>query len=238
MPSSPSPKAPSRHDWIELVAVFSRSGERWADRLLRSGGGELLAVADRALRHFFAGRSEEGWSLLVETEPRWIELGRQAPDLGHAVLRWRWSVVAYGHYQNGDLERADEALLCSHREIVFAIEASPCLLPLAHQCHELRIQRARVARAGKRWLEVSRHLRFVRAMLENVEPLCSLEDGTEISYRTLQRRYRTLRRGTEPPEPLASLLDPSRRIRLLTPEATAVYALPGWIVQSGRRDSV
>lgn len=218
--------AGSRHDWMELVAIFSDEGKRWTDRLVRSGGAELLEAADRALKRFTAGHAEEGWSLLLETEKRWTEFLETSPSLGHALIRWRWSVVAYGHYRAGELEKAKEGLLRSHRAIVSAIEHAPCLLPLAHQCHELRIQRARVSRAAGRWPEVRGHLRRVEEMLRDSAPLCRLGNGTPVYYRTLRSGFP----GSDPPEPLASLLDPRRRVRLLAREAAAVYALPGWII--------
>jgi hypothetical protein len=102
------------------------------------------------------------------------------PSIRHLVERYRVSTRAYLHYLNGDLESAKADLFTAHEEVRAMIGLDGFLLPLAIQCADFVIQRARVARREKQWKEAAQLVQTIREVFSDLRPFCVLDSGREI----------------------------------------------------------
>lgn len=189
-------------DVNELVALteadygfLKHCGEearRWLAELRDPATLEVMnrtATALAALKRF---EVRAGCELLAAVEGEIRERSGGFPSINHLLERYRVSARAYWHYLNGDLERAKADLQAAHDEVRTLIGLDGFLLPMAIQCADFVIQRARVARREKRWREAAQHIRTVHGIFSSRTPLCVLDSGREIRLSDLRDFFAAL----------------------------------------------
>jgi len=208
-------------------------GRLWLEEYQRAGGTELKDWTEQALELLRRRRHDEALLLLARADQRVSSL--EEGPLNATVLlmrRWYYAARAYQHYCAEEFTRATEDLELAQEAVRAAIDAQECLLPLAMHSYEFRLQHARIARTRRRWPEMWRHLAIARAMLEDDEPLCRLDDGTAVDYARLGRFYGPLGAYEwENRKSLLAILETKYRLRLHELHLHWVYAPAGFIIQ-------
>lgn len=230
--SEPSTPATKRLPWTHFITLGSEAGRHWIEDYRQAGGIELTLWTEEALELLRHRRFAEGLSLLERAGERAATIeGGPTNAIAPLMRRWHQAALAYYHYCVDDFDRAIESLEQADAAVRRAIEAEPCLVPLAPHCHEFRIQHARIARGRRRWPEMWRHLETARAMLEQRQPLCVLSDGTAIDYSTLARFYGPVSgyQGTDR-KSLLALLETKYRLRYFEKHLHHVYTPAGFII--------
>lgn len=223
------------HEWPRFVARSGPEGRRWVEESWRPERLRLLLGTERALKRLRRGQIREGKDLLDRVADRIDQSERLAEAPASVLLvmkRFYWSTLAYHAYCMEDLDRAGQALDQAHQSIVSALEIAPFLLPLAHHCHEFRLQHARVARKRRRWREMAGHLQAVRAMLDgDWLPLCMLGDGRPIHLSDVTDFYRAIP-SLDPAEmqSLRFFFDPAYRRDRIDRFVMSLYVLPGVVI--------
>jgi hypothetical protein len=237
-PASPRPtpvKASVRggQQWHHFVARSGPEGKRWVEEYGIEQRLQLAEMTERALQQLRGQQIRAGKELLEEVESRLERLEGAPSSVLLVMKRFFWATLAYYHYCIDDLDRAEQTLDLAHQAVVSAIEAAPCLLPLALHCHEFRLQHARIARRRRRWSEMREHLQTVRAMLEDRIPLCILSDGRPIYLSALTGSLRSIPSlDLEEIESLRFFLDEEHRRECIGASLMSLYVLPGVVIHS------
>lgn len=225
---------PSRlHDsyiWYRAVEVCGNEGRRWIARYRAARPQEILAGTQRLLVLSRRRDLPAAGRLLAETESRLEGLGAQG-SLLHVLRRFYRGAAAYYYYALGRYPRAEASSQAAADHIRQAIELDRFLLPLAHQCHEILIQQARIARARRRWERMRALLREVEEMLADRCPYCVLADGTEIRLSDLIAFQRSLPGLGEAERSELSTLREAGALRDLGRRyIQQLHALPGFLI--------
>jgi hypothetical protein len=158
---------------------------------------ELVARLLLAIRAFHKYDLDEGRRLLSAVAAEIESEAREFPSITHLLWRQYWTVKAYSHYLDGDLEAAGAALDRAEAALKAVLSLHPFLLPLAFDCIDFLLQRARIARRENRWEDVKRLLDDLEKIYGDRLPFCVLDSGTAIHLSDIRAFFRSLPHGKE-----------------------------------------
>jgi hypothetical protein len=189
-------KKPTADELISLTeqdyAYLRHCGEEACHWLAEFRQPEPLEILNR-IANALAGLKlfdvKAAFELLDAAEGDIRALALRFPSILHLVERYRVSTRAYLHYLNGELERAKLDLLSAHEEVRTMIGLNGFLLPLAIQCADFVIQRARVARREKQWKEAEQHIRTIHEIFSGLRPFCVLDSGQAIGLSEIREFF-------------------------------------------------
>lgn len=164
----------------------------WLAEFREEGTLEILNRTVTALEALKRYDVKTGCELLTTAEGDIQRRATRFSSIGHLLERYRVSARAYLHYLNGDLEGARKDLLQAHDEVRIIIGLNDFLLPMAIQCVDFVIQRARVARRERQWKEAERQIRSVHEIFLGLCPLCVLDSGREIGLPDIRAFFAAL----------------------------------------------
>lgn len=225
------------HTWHALTRATGAEGHQWVTRYEQPPISCLRSDIRRALDLLRRRQISPGRTLLDEVQRAVEPLLEDSPALFHVLQRLHAAAFAYVHYLEGDLESAQATLDRAQEHAEAALSRQPILLPLAEMCPELHFQHMRIARRRRDWDGMGRRASLLRGMMEDRLPLCRLEDGTEVRFRTLRDFVDGLeahRLAELPPvarASFASVLDPQARLRRFELLVGQLYALPGFVIK-------
>jgi hypothetical protein len=223
--------AEAQYSWVHFVAASGAEGQRWAEQYRDEEIQALIRDIDRSLVLLRQGQLEAGRALLDEVSDRRERMPQISMSIRYVLARRSHGLLAYHLYCREDYAAAERELLAAHDAVAQAISHDPFLLPLAGNCPEFRLHRARIARNQRRWAEMQQHIDVVLAMAEDRSPLCQLADGTHVRYSTLVQYYDRLPQMSEDERrDVADQCDPERRYRMFLRDVHSVYILPGFVV--------
>jgi hypothetical protein len=217
---------------MDLVEASGEEGRAWL-RLFRSK--EVAEIADATGRAILLLRERQFEPAVALLEGASVKLGAlrcPRPSIVHLLERELHGVLAYQFYCVDDFERATELLLRADRAIRAAVSHDRFLLPLAHDCPELRMHHARIARNQGRFREMGEHVAIVRGMVAGTRPLCELADGTPVHYAMLAAHCEPLAQyGDRALEAVrgAAFGDVASRQQKLERLLLQMYMLPGFV---------
>lgn len=165
---------------------------RWLAELREERTLEVLNRVSTALAALKQFDVKTGAELLAGVERDIRARTARFPSINHLLERYRVSTLAYLYYLEGDLERAKADLLRAHDEVRTIIGLNGFLLPMAIQCADFVIQRARVARREKQWKEAERHIRTIHDIFSGLRPLCVLDSGRAIGLPDIREFFAAL----------------------------------------------
>ncbi len=229
-PGAPSPgAAPTAleedYPWREMVAAASGEGRAWLASYHESEAVVGQAM-HRALGLLRRGELDESTRLLAQVAAHREEIREVRPAVFHVLGRFYHGEHAYYEYLTGNTAAAEREMDAAADSVRRAIGTHRFLLPLAPLVVDIPLQKARIARRGRRWGEMEAHLHAMYQMEAGARPLCVLDDGTEVDYALLGRYFASL---VLPPERRAAaekMLDATARLRSLRALTTRLYAPP------------
>lgn len=180
-----------RFPWHHFTAASGPAGRSWAALYRAPGALQIRDTARAALLHLRHGEEEAGREALERAAAGVDELDGPA-SLRSIHQRWYYGARAYYHYACGDLGLAGADLDRAEGALRAAIDEDRFLLPAAQEFPDFPHQRTRIARNRRRWKEMLSQIDVERAMMAGTEPLCSLSDGVEVSYPSLEGYLRSL----------------------------------------------
>ena len=165
---------------------------RWLAEFQEPGTLEILNRISLALAGLRLYDLKSGFELLDAAERDVRARAFRFPSIFHLVERYRVSTRAYLRYLNGELDGAKLDLSSAHEEIRTLIGLDGFLLPMAIQCADFVIQRARVARRENQWREAERHIRRIHEIFSGLRPLCVLDSGRAIGVSEIREFFSKL----------------------------------------------
>lgn len=221
----------NRHGLFYYVALTGRAGTDWVSAYRSHQAMDLTRLSEASVQLMRRGRLDEAESKLRRVAEHRQAVADGSPVHGAVLDRFYLGAQAYLVYSRGDLETADVLITRSSSAIERSIQLCPFLFPFAHQCVELRLQRARIARNRQRWNEMSDHADACQGMAEGTAPLCFLADGSRLDYDEMARLYRN-DCGVDPEDPaLQGMLDPDHRRRVLYETLRFIYAFNETVIR-------
>lgn len=211
---------------------------RWLERFETGGLLDLTYRSDDALDALVRGSPAAGQealsridSELRSAERRLASRPSKPPAEGESQLqvvhRWYRYARAFDAYLRGDFPVAHEELDGVREAVAAAISRYGFLEPLAMVAVDMELLRARIARDARRWDEMAQRIRTARRKMSAEEPLLTLPNGDDLSFRRLESEFPRGRRSG-----LAELFDAESRIRIFDRYAASLYALPGFLIES------
>ena len=181
-------------DLGELISLTARDygflthcgedGRRWLAELQEQETLDILNDLTIALAAMRRHELKESFELLAAIEQAIRARAARRPDglpsVTRLLGRYRVSVLAYCNYLDGDLELAKAHLVKAHEEVKVIIGMNEFLIPMAIQCTDFLVQRARVARRESQWKEAEGYIAKVHDVFAGIRPLCVLESGRPI----------------------------------------------------------
>jgi hypothetical protein len=164
----------------------------WLAELREAGTLEIMNRTSTALEALKRYDVKTGFELLAAVEGDIRARAAGFPSINHLLERYRVSARAYWYYLNGDLENAKRDLLSAHEEVRTLIGLNGFLLPLAIQCADFVIQRARVARRERQWKEAEHHVRTIHEIFSGLRPLCVLDSGRAVGLADIREFFAAL----------------------------------------------
>ena len=224
-------KESSPFPWVRFVALCGAEGRSWAEDYRR--GMPAMQLCQDAVAAAQRRRSEEARTLL---ERAWEDLrtlrGFLDPSVCSVVERWYYGARGFYLYAREAFDEADCTMARAQGTVAEAIERKRWLVPLALDCYELELHRARIARERQHWARMREHAEKAWRMRDGRLPFCSLRDGTSLGLAELQRFYRSVPEA--PPEDQAAVepIMDDHQSRLNAERATwYVFRLPGFVIQ-------
>lgn len=213
-----------------FIARSGPEGERWVAEYFEEGWDDLRLRIEETVRLM---RNRCYQPALDELAAIWEEAGRLSPrhPERQAVLgRWYFSATAYHRYLTGDPEGAAEEVGRGYGCVEEAIRQMPALLPFAQHCIDFYFHHARVARARRQWGTVQHYFQLIRALADDLHPLC--QPGDEPLYMsTVDRHILGLPLLTsEEHTALTALLSKEVRVRSMVQMSLKLYAVPGFVI--------
>ncbi|HEX2080631.1 MAG TPA: hypothetical protein VHG08_23205 [Longimicrobium sp.] len=217
--------------WLRFVALSGREGEQWSEAfghvrpLVR-----LCAQSVVDLRR--GGAPEKSLDML-----RCAREGLDTLDAGTdaavrpAADRFYYGALGYYFYTRRALEEADDSMSRAHHAIVQAVGRHRWLVPMAYDCYELRMHRARIARDRFRWSEMREHAEESAGMRAGRSPLCLLSDGTPIALADVRRFYESLPLTDDDREALWWIVDEDQGSREAARFVRSMFRLSGFVIQ-------
>ena len=215
--------------WLRYVRQSSQRGACWVreyERLLPVQQTCQDAVAVLRRRGLDAGDS-----LLSQARAALHRVPRCSPSVRAVADRWYWGAVAFYHYAREEWTEAHTCMDRAHAAVVAALEDEQCLMPIAVDCYEFEMHRARIARSSRDWLALHCHVDAAMAMRIGKAPFCSLSDGTRIGLHDIQGYFRLLPElNEEDHQLLRPLLDDDQSRLTAERSVRALLRLPGFVI--------
>ena len=212
---------------LQFTTFMGPQGRRWS-----AGSSHWEHLFDHCTEAVFLMRKhrlDEGKEKLdqVQAELPLVE----SPLLRRVLDRFYHGSIGYYAYLLGDYEWADAAMAAGCDAIADAVENASFLMPFAHHCQELVTHRARIDRNRRNWPGMLRYIELGRAMIYSEAPLCTLSDGTEITYHTLGEVFAQLvDLSDDERRQIDELLDQERRGRVYTSFTRGFMDPPGFVI--------
>jgi hypothetical protein len=200
------------NDWTELTAMYGASACEWLAEYRRHSG--VLEHSLAALAMLQAGDLDAASSALRQSVETLCSLQHPEYSLFHAWSAAHYRVAAYCHYLRGEYELAHKTLNIACSSVEAAISRQSFLLPLALECVDFCLNRARVYRNERRWAEMHRSISLGRGMALDSEPLCRTLQGSPVYLSTLAAHIPALSVGSEGLKPSTLLDRYSWRVRV------------------------
>lgn len=221
----------AQYSWVHFVASSGADGQLWAAQYRDEEVQAMVRGMDQSLALLRKGQLEAGRALLDEVSVRRERMPRVSTSIRHVLARRYHGLLAYYRYCLEDYDAAERELIAAHDAVVQAISRAPFLLPLANQCTEFRLHRARIARNQRRWAEMQEHIDVAQAMTEDRCPLCRLDDGTHVFYATLARFYDGLPAlSDDERRDIVDVYEQEQRQLLFLRFVQGLYVLPGFVI--------
>lgn len=169
-----------------------REAREWLAELRQEETLRIMSRTATALEALKRYDVKTGRELLTAVEGDLQARTAGLPSITHLLERYRVSARAYLCYLDGDLEQAKADLLQAHEEVRTIIGLHEFLLPIAIQCVDFVIQRARVARREKQWQEAAGLIRIVHEIFSGLRPLCVLPSGRAVGLPGLRAFFASL----------------------------------------------
>jgi hypothetical protein len=217
--------------WFRYIRLSGPEGEGWVREYDRSS--EPAMIAQRSIGVVRRSDFAEGEAMLgrARAEIESLPPGTQ-PSVRHILERWYYSALAFYFYAREAYEDADALMVEAGRRMTLAIERSRCLLPLAMDCYEIQLQRARAARECRDWDRMWDRAEAAASMRAGRVPFCTLSDGTSIALRDIQRYCRSISLDSEEDrQTLESIVDEAESRVHAERVVRLVLKFPGMIVQ-------
>lgn len=209
--------------WITYVRLSGEEGRRWADAY--APREPIAALCQRAVEVLRVRGIAEGAALLERARQGLEALPADEDPSVRAVLeRWYQGALGYYFYATAAYDQADACMDRAYGAVVDAIGRRRWLLPLAMECSEFHMHRARVDRKRCRWATMRDHAETAVQMRAGDRPLCTLSDGTDVRLADVQHFYRSLPGMTDAERRGASAVLDDRALRLGT-EREARYVM-------------
>ena len=219
--------------WLRFVRQSGAEGAHWAAAYEQVAA--IQQTCKDAVEVLRRRGLAEGSALLRRAHDELCGMDAEGmPASVRAVVdRWYYGAIAYYHYAREEYDDAGRCMDVAHETVVFALEQTGgCLIPLALDCWEFEMHRARIARERPDWPALRRHTARAVAMRDGRVPLCVLCDGTAIALCDVQRFYRALPDLTEEDRTLLAPIVDDRLSRLQAERSVrTVLRLPGFVIQ-------
>lgn len=225
---NPAHPLDASYPWNQLVSLASSEGRDWVVRFLEQHQ-DPLDETNEALRilrttEFGDDRLSRAAALLERAGEQTRGLAASDPPAYGVFGRFYFGTLAYLRYCNHDLELASATLDRANACLIAAVSEQRCLLPATPLNADIPLQKARIARRRRRWQEMALHLEELREMQADERPLCLLDDGTAVYYRTLGQVFDAA--GALTPDQqtaIRNLLDKSQRLRAVSRRIRQLY---------------
>lgn len=168
-----------------LVGATGDEGRAWLEQGQRPDVAKVETTSARALALLWERRVEPANALLRTARADLSDLQSVPRSLIHWLTRRLCGVEAYYFYCTGDFERAKQALHEFGEALRATLLQDRFLLPLANDCMDIHLNRARIARNAGRFREMCEHIAISREVIASRLPLCELADGTKVDYALL-----------------------------------------------------
>jgi hypothetical protein len=219
--------------WLGFVRRSCAEGARWATEYEQVV--PIQQTCQDAVEVLRRRGLEEGSALLrrAHDELCGMDGDGMPPSVRAVVDRWYYGAIAFYHYARQEYDLAEHYMDVAHDTVVHALEQSgDWLMPLALDCYEFEMHRARIARERPSWPALRRHADRAAAMRDGRIPLCRLGDGTAVGLGDVQRFYRALPDLTdEERELVASIVDDDLSRLQAERSIRTVLRLPGFVIQ-------
>jgi hypothetical protein len=215
--------------WLRYAGMSSPRGARWAEEY-----AELLPIqktCQDAVDVLRRRGLDEGGELLRRAHDDLSARGACTPSVRAVADRWYFGAVAFCHYARREYDEAEHYMDRAHEVVVDALE-EPFLLPLAMDCYEFEMHRARIARERPHWPALRRHAGTAAAMRDGSLPLCTLRNGTVVGLGDVQAFFRALPGLTDDDRQLLRVILDDDLSRLQGERSVrTVLRLPGFVIQ-------
>jgi hypothetical protein len=216
---------------LDPLALCGEDARQWLDEFRAEESWQVAKNAFQAMVCFRRHDLDGACELLRSASEQLAALHGASPSVIHLLRRWQLSAMAYFHYLNGDLAGAIEHLMSAHDEVRAALSRDPFLLPFATHCTDFRIQMARIARRQNRWADAQEQIDSLRRIYADLEPFCTLEDGTDVRLSDIRRFYEALPLDEQQREKLRFALDEDfPHSHWLDRLEEQVFALPDFVI--------
>jgi hypothetical protein len=168
------------------------SAKSWREEFEAPENRGLRSSLSQALGLLRTHRLQEGCDYLESVELRLRQSSSCRPSLLHFQCRYFFAAKAYLQYLSDNLEASRRSLDQAGEEIATAIELDRFLLPLAIHCTDFVIQKARIARRERKWIDVKRYIDCLEEMAFGERPFCILHTGEPIRLGDLERFFDSL----------------------------------------------
>jgi len=219
--------------WVELVMASGDAGRAWVELYGRDDIAKITQATGRAIILARERRFKDANALLDTAGAAIEELTCDRPSIVHVLRRLHHGISAYQFYCVEDFDRATDGLHRADTAIREAVSLDRFLLPLTHDCPELQLHHARIARNTGRFQAMCARVAVVREMVSGRRPLCALTDGTEVDYALLASHCEPLSGysvGAEAAVRGFAFGDVGLRCRALERFLLQLYVLPGFVV--------
>ncbi len=219
--------------WLRFVGRSGAEGAAWAAEYERVV--PIQKTCQDAVEVLRRRGLEEGSALLRRAHDELCGMSGDAmpPSVRAVVDRWYYGAIAFYHYARQEYDQAEHYMDVAHDTVVSALEqGGGWLMPLALDCYEFEMHRARIARERPSWPALRRHAERAAAMRDGRVPLCVLGDGTPVGLADVQRFYRALPTlSDDEREAVASILDDGLSRLQAERSIRTVLRLPGFVIQ-------
>lgn len=219
--------------WLGFVRRSCAQGAAWATEYERVV--PIQKTCQDAVEVLRRRGLEQGSALLRRAHEELCGMSGEdmSPSVRAVVDRWYYGAMAFYHYARQEYDQAEHFMDVAHETVVHALEhGGEWLMPLALDCYEFEMHRARIARERPSWPALRRHAERAAAMRDGSVPLCTLRDGTPVVLGDVQRFYRALQDLTdEEREAVATIVDDGLSRLQAERSIRTVLRLPGFVIQ-------
>lgn len=217
--------------WIRFVRQSGEEGKRWAEEYDRNW--PITRLCQESVSVLQRRKYEEGEGLLQRAREALAALdGSTEPSLRSVMERWYLGALGFYFYSRRAFDEADCTMARAHGTIAAAIARRDWLVPLAMDCYEFELHRARIARDRQDWARMRERADNAREMRAGRTPLCVLPGGARIWMADVQRFYRSVPDvSAEDRAAVETFLDDEQNRLNAESSRWYVFRLPGFVIQ-------